>query len=392
MKRKIVLVSVLAGVLSISAFAELNRYDVQALGNVEFSDNDTHLEDSLKGFTLRGNYRITDNWLAGLGYERFNDADYEDNIDKETDINRYFLNGFYEFNPSADYTPYIVAGLGYQDVDEEIRDFDSGTVAQLGVGWKAKITEYLNFLLEGKYIRDFENSANEFAISAGLSIPFGYEKKEAPKAAPAPVKEMPKDSDNDGVPDIDDKCPNTPVGVAVGPDGCPPDSDGDGVYDYMDKCPNTPSGVKVDKDGCCLDSDHDGVPDYKDKCPNTPEGFQVDKNGCPIIFNFMINFDFDSAKIKPEFMKKIKEFADFLKKNKKYKAEIQGHTDSKGSDEYNLKLSLKRAKAVYEELIKLGISKDRLTYKGYGETMPIADNSTKEGRAKNRRVEAHLYY
>ncbi|WP_281950801.1 OmpA family protein [Nitrosophilus kaiyonis] len=391
MKKKILVSLALVSFLSVGSYADTNKYEVEALGNVEYTDNDLDLESSLKGFGIRGNYRIDDNWLAGLGYQRFSGADYEKSSKDDTDINRYFLNAFYQFNINKSYTPYIIAGLGYQDVKDEIDEFESGTIAQVGIGWKTKITEYLNFLIEGKYIRDFENSANNFAISAGLSIPFGYETKEAPK--PKPIKtEAPKDSDNDGVPDVDDKCPDTPEGLIVDPDGCPPDSDGDGVYDYLDKCPNTPSGVKVDKNGCCLDSDNDGVPDYKDKCPNTPEGFQVDKNGCPAIFNFKINFDFDSAKIKPQYFKKIKEFADFLKRNKKYKAEIQGHTDSKGSFEYNLKLSQKRAKAVYDELIKLGIEKDRLSYKGYGETMPIADNSTEEGRAQNRRVEAHLYY
>jgi hypothetical protein len=78
-----------------------------------------------------------------------------------------------------------------------------------------------------------------------------------------------------------DKCPFTPKGVKVDPDGCPLDSDGDGVADYLDKCPNTPTGVKVDISGCPLDSDGDGVPDYLDKCPNTPAGTVIDANGCP---------------------------------------------------------------------------------------------------------------
>jgi hypothetical protein len=91
----------------------------------------------------------------------------------------------------------------------------------------------------------------------------------------------PMDSDVDGVPDYMDKCPFTPKGVKVDPDGCPLDSDGDGVADYLDKCPNTPTGVKVDISGCPLDSDGDGVPDYLDKCPNTPSGTVVDANGCP---------------------------------------------------------------------------------------------------------------
>jgi outer membrane protein OmpA-like peptidoglycan-associated protein len=92
----------------------------------------------------------------------------------------------------------------------------------------------------------------------------------------------PVDSDMDGVPDYQDKCPGTPAGVKVDKDGCPMDTDRDGVSDYLDKCPGTPPGVKVDKDGCPLDSDKDAVPDYLDKCPGTPAGVKVDKDGCPL--------------------------------------------------------------------------------------------------------------
>ncbi len=89
------------------------------------------------------------------------------------------------------------------------------------------------------------------------------------------------DSDGDGVKDEDDKCPETPEGVAVDAFGCPIDSDGDGVPDYLDKCPNTEAGMKVDEFGCVVDSDGDGVLDAQDRCPNTPAGVKVNEFGCP---------------------------------------------------------------------------------------------------------------
>jgi outer membrane protein OmpA-like peptidoglycan-associated protein len=91
-----------------------------------------------------------------------------------------------------------------------------------------------------------------------------------------------KDTDKDGVSDIYDKCPETPINVKVDAVGCPIDTDGDGVPDYLDKCANTPPNVKVDAVGCPLDSDGDGVADYLDKCPNTPAGTKVDVYGCSI--------------------------------------------------------------------------------------------------------------
>ena len=101
-----------------------------------------------------------------------------------------------------------------------------------------------------------------------------------------------------------------------------------------------------------------------------------------------IYFDFDKATIKPESEPILDEVSDFLKANPNMKMEVQGHTDSKGTAAYNLKLSDRRAAAVKAYLVKdEAIKSDRLTTKGYGLTKPVASNDTEEGRAKNRRVE-----
>jgi outer membrane protein OmpA-like peptidoglycan-associated protein len=94
----------------------------------------------------------------------------------------------------------------------------------------------------------------------------------------------PRDSDRDGVPDGTDQCADTPAGCQVDSRGCPVDSDRDGVCDGLDQCPDTPSGTTVDAKGCpnVKDSDNDGVPDDKDQCPDTPANLRVDKDGCPI--------------------------------------------------------------------------------------------------------------
>jgi outer membrane protein OmpA-like peptidoglycan-associated protein len=91
----------------------------------------------------------------------------------------------------------------------------------------------------------------------------------------------PKDTDEDGVFDKKDKCPNTPHGAIVDAVGCPKDSDGDGVWDGLDQCPDTPHGWPVDARGCPLDTDADGVADGIDKCPNTTKGCTVNADGCP---------------------------------------------------------------------------------------------------------------
>jgi OmpA-OmpF porin, OOP family len=216
-----------------------------------------------------------------------------------------------------------------------------------------------------------------------------------PVGAAVDASGCPLDSDGDGVPDYLDKCPNTPKGVKVDAAGCPFDSDGDGVADYLDKCPDTPKGVKVNAAGCPLDSDGDGVPDYLDKCPNTPKG--VKNKGCPevkaetkkIFAQALQGIQFESGKdvIKKFSYSILDKVAKVMKQNPSYNLEINGHTDSQGAAAMNLELSQKRAEAVKNYLTKSGIDASRLAAKGFGQTIPVADNTTAAGRAKNRRVE-----
>ncbi len=135
-----------------------------------------------------------------------------------------------------------------------------------------------------------------------------------------------------------------------------------------------------------MDSDGDGVTDDKDQCPNTPIGVTVDERGC-WSYAEVVLFDFDSAEIKSEAYPVLNEASDILKKNPEINFEIDGHTDNIGPAEYNMKLSERRAKAVMEYFVSRGIYPNRLTTKGFGFTKPVTNNDTKEGRAKNRRVE-----
>ena len=169
------------------------------------------------------------------------------------------------------------------------------------------------------------------------------------------------------------------------------DSDNDGVLDNLDKCPDTPAGAAVDKDGCPLDSDKDGIYDYLDKCPGTPAGVKVDKDGCPTQVSITLKIEFDTGKsdIKAKYHNEIKNVADFMKKYPQANTVIEGHTDNVGNEATNVKLSQARANSVKAYLIeKLDIEKNRLQAVGYGPKKPIASNATAEGKQKNRRVQA----
>ena len=218
------------------------------------------------------------------------------------------------------------------------------------------------------------------------------------------AKGCPIDTDGDGVPDYLDQCPGTPAEAygKVDEKGCPIDTDGDGVPDYIDECPGTPSAARghVDARGCELDTDGDGVPDYKDECP-TVSGLKENK-GCPelkrevrqLLQKAMQGIEFETGKatIKKKSYPLLNQIATIFNENKDYIVEVQGHTDNTGKYELNKSLSEKRANAVRDYLIAQGVDFQRLTAVGYGPDVPIADNKTKAGRAKNRRVEFKITF
>jgi OOP family OmpA-OmpF porin len=107
--------------------------------------------------------------------------------------------------------------------------------------------------------------------------------------------------------------------------------------------------------------------------------------------NLKVNFKTNSAVIERNSLGRLQEFADYMSMHPTVKAEIAGYTDNRGSKQYNLALSQRRAKSVYKQLIKDGVAANRLTHVGYGEADPVATNATPEGRRENRRIEAKLY-
>ena len=146
-----------------------------------------------------------------------------------------------------------------------------------------------------------------------------------------------------------------------------------------------------------MDIDGDGVMDNIDKCPNTPSGIKVDRFGCPIPIKekvsiiLHVEFDFDKDAVRQEYHSHIEKVANFLKAYLDKDAVLEGHTDSTGSDAYNLDLSKKRAESVKMVLVDtFGIDAARISTEGYGESQPAATNETVEGRQENRRVVANI--
>ena len=189
-------------------------------------------------------------------------------------------------------------------------------------------------------------------------------------------------------------CPSdVPAGALIDAQGCAFDTDGDGVVDGIDMCANTPAGVSVDRVGCPFDTDRDGVEDHNDLCPATPLGTIVDAVGCPlpgqnILSLTGVNFDTNKAVLTPASQDILEQAVTLLKQTDAViEVRVEGHTDSRGSEAYNMTLSQKRAEAVVDYLVSRGVSSTSLIPVGMGETSPVASNDTAAGRAANRRVD-----
>jgi OOP family OmpA-OmpF porin len=266
--------------------------------------------------------------------------------------------------------------------------------------------------------------------------------RKSPKdpCAPKPVvaaAPAPGDTDGDGITDDVDQCKGVPEDLDSfqDEDGCPDlDNDGDGIVDGSDQCPLEPEDKdELDDDDGCPEEDRDGdrIADPKDKCPDQPEdrdGFQ-DEDGCPdcdndgdgvlecpqavdqcpnkaantpdgcpeyklvkvtskkIEIKQTIYFETAKATIKPVSFPLLDEVATVLTDNPEIQVRIEGHTDDRGNNEYNMRLSQERTEAVRQYLTGKGVDASRMEAKGYGESAPIGNNKTEAGRAQNRRVE-----
>jgi len=331
----------------------------------------------------------------GMGYHQYNSALYERNIDGSKTLLVDFGNNPARDNVKEASSIYLSAQLGLKyrinkRVDIEVRP-----------SWYFNYEDHLDAAISNK--QDWETF---FVTHIGVAVKLGKKKvftiwgdEEARDSiVQTPAFEI-IDSDGDGVIDQLDKDPNTPVGVMVYANGTPIDSDGDGIPDYKDTC-RFEKGP-ANNQGCPIigDRDRDGVADRNDKCIDVKglERYQ----GCPdeeslkvteivtvMSYSKNIYFDTDSNKIKSAtYYTMLDEVASIMLKNPNVSFSVTGYTDDVGDEDYNQKLSERRANEARLYLIARGVEADRVSSKGYGELNPKYDNKTEQGRQLNRRVE-----
>lgn len=284
------------------------------------------------------------------------------------------LMGRYHFGGYETLKPYVGVGLGmidhngWEGIGNKVDSSD--WMLNLGLGLRKKLTNRLGLQAEVQYRLDTDDytgtssSYDDFLFVMGMNIALGASQEvveeEAELVEPAPQL----DSDKDGVSDANDDCPNTPMGARVDSRGCQIVADGDG--------------------------DNDGVKDSMDACPNSKPGAVVDNRGCDVqvVIELQgVHFDYDKSTLRPESIRILDAAVRTLGEHGSILIEVAGYTDSRGSESYNQRLSQNRARVVYDYLVSRGVSADRMSWRGYGESNPVATNETEEGRAKNRRTE-----
>ena len=365
----------------------------------------------------------------------FNTIDYIGNYETQTDLTYFGLDLGVRYNfirrgrsgvkNGGWFDPYVLLGGGYTWLDN-----DANATLNAGIGINWWFTDFVGINTQAKYKISFDEDIllPHWQTAIGVVFKFGakdadgdgiYDKHDAcpdvfgleefngcpdsdgdgiqdsedacPNVAGLPEFNGCPDTDGDGIPDKDDACPKEAGPAST--NGCP-DRDGDGVADKDDDCPDV-AGPAENKGCPWPDSDGDGVLDKDDKCPNV-QG-PAENYGCPIVTAEVqkeitdlaraIYFETGKMSFTDETAIRMEKVSAILNQYKTLQFDVEGHTDSTGSDKINDRLSQERADAVRNYLIEHGFPADKIAAKGFGSNNPIGDNKTRKGRQENRRVE-----
>ena len=337
MKKTLLAISIAVAATS-NAFAEEGKdgKGPEIYLGVEYTDwdNDRDLDNEVGG-ALGFSIPVSELWSIEGWYSRTDTESDISNIDILAET--FSINGLRYFNDEQNQTrPFFTVGASHTQFDPDHSKNLHDNSLDLGFGVKHFFNN--NLVLRGDIIaRAFEDQDNDFGVDPVARISIGYsfgKKSSRPVAAPVQPRL---------------------------------DSDNDGVYDDQDQCSGTQANLKVDEKGCKM---------------MLTETISIDLS---------VQFPNDSAEVSEQYLSEIGQVAEFLNSYSGTQVEVKGYTDSRGSADYNQQLSERRAKAVANILVeKFGIDASRVAATGLGENDPIADNSTAEGRAENRRVVAEV--
>ena len=281
-------------------------------------------------------YRFSDYWSARLEYA---DMDFNAFLKNpipngnrnDVDGERFGVDALYHFGGGPFYGLFGI---------KEVKVATDNTFLNAGVGYQHFITDGLFVNAETSVYQGLDRGYTDVNAKLGINYLFGQSSVAEEPVQPAPepviVEVAPVDSDNDNIPDADDKCPNTPMTDAV------------------------------DGTGCTL---------YEDK---------------EVTVSLLVTFPNNTSAVSTQYLNDIDKVAEFLKEYPDTTVLLEGHTSSVGKASYNKWLSKKRADAVAKKLVADGVAEDRITTVGLGEERLKNEANTKAAHEENRRVEAHI--
>lgn len=317
------------GMSTHSAVADEGRFYIAP--GVQWMDFDSHRQSEDEwGYTIGLGYGLSDNLALELNHNNIK----MNTVTGTERLRGIRLDAIYKLDNSIGVvSPFFAVGLGHTHFYS-----DDDTTMNAGAGLTYRFSDRIEWRASARTFYGFDDGTYDFGIDTGLVFHLG-EARSTARVEPTPA-------------------------------------------------PQPAPRAEADSDG-------DGVPDSRDDCPDTPRNYAVDDRGCPILIEEVarveveVEFEFDSAEVRPQYYETIRQVADFLAEHEDTVAELGGHTDNVGAEEYNQDLSERRAAAVRQVLIeRFNVSPARITSRGYGESQPIANNGTPQGRAQNRRVES----
>ena len=316
-----------------------NFYDNDVIGNGGDGLDDAPFLGGQLG------WRFAPNWSVQGWYEEVDgDAESKYNSGRRLDMKNYYVSGRYHFNDHGllGFEPYAGINVGEQlieSLNNPNSDDNDELMTGVELGVQRAFFKHVILDLGTRQAYSQDREYWEGQVYAGINLAFGI-------------------SDDSGDSSDDEVVAATPAEVVTG------DSDGDGVNDDKDRCPSTASGAVVDADGC-----------------QVYESMQNRETS-------VIYFGFDRDTIQGQFSDEIKGVADRLNAGEQGRIRVEGHADSTGPADYNQSLSERRAESVKDRLMKdFSVGSDKITTQGFGESKPVGDNSTSDGRAKNRRAD-----
>jgi OOP family OmpA-OmpF porin len=341
MKKQLLFCAIGVAAAANASAGDVGRWYVTPQGGGLITDSDRNIEDGDALVGLSVGKHLSREWSIEVNANGAH-LDSFDPYAASLDVLRVFRR-------DETLSPYVTLGVGGVRNDVKVGHDSTDFIAQAGAGLIWKLGENRrgtgSFSLRPEIKARWDDAGREghftdFIGTLGFQFAFGGK---PPAPAPQPTVQAPP----------------PPAPAPAPAPVAPADSDGDGVVDSADRCPGTPRGVAVDASGC-------------------PQQGEIALVG--------VGFETNSDTLTTASRAVLDPVAANLKKYPELQIELQGHTDSVGADKYNLNLSQRRADAVRSYLLSQGVSPAQVVARGYGESQPVADNSTAEGRAQNRRV------